>query len=191
VLAHSLPLNGGAGLCHDLAHHLFNDAARPFLRDVSGACLVLDALNFRADALRFPLAAGECGFGPPLAVAVGVVAKPVWAGRSLVNGSHKCYNNSLQRSRLSSPSKTGCFRPLLRDAARKLATWVRFPSPAPISLSTNKINGLVNFSSLKKGVLLTQTANASKFVIPVHGCLNLFCESQNEPNVNRLAISGH
>jgi hypothetical protein len=27
----------------------------------------------------------------------------------------------------------------------------------------------VNFSSLKNGVLLTQTANASKFVIPVYG----------------------
>jgi len=44
---------------------------------------------------------------------------------------------------------------------------VRFPSPAPISIPTNRIKAMASFNLFKKGQLLTQTANASKFIIPV------------------------
>ena len=50
---------------------------------------------------------------------------------------------------------------------------VRFPYALPGSVLTNRIKGFVNFTSLKKGVLLTQTANAFNFVIPVQGCSKL------------------
>ena len=43
----------------------------------------------------------------------------------------------------------------------KLATWVRFPSPAPIPLQTNRIKPSVSFSPAGINQLLTPTANVS------------------------------
>ena len=52
-----------------------------------------------------------------------------------------------------------------------LATWVRFPSPAPTSVPIIRIKCLVGFSSLKNGVLLTRTASVFKHF---HYCLRVF-----------------
>ena len=50
----------------------------------------------------------------------------------------------------------------------KLHTWVRFPSPAPILTSVNKIKVEVIFIDFKNGLLLTSAATHSK--ISGRGC---------------------
>jgi hypothetical protein len=51
---------------------------------------------------------------------------------------------------------------------------VRFPSPAPKRVSPSKIRPIVSLASFKNDRLLTETANASKFFIAIHGCSKLY-----------------
>ena len=85
VIAHGLALDGCATLPHDVIDYAFDNAASFLPSDVASSSLVLDALELRADTLRFLLVLGESGFALPNAIPVRVKAHPIALSRKFVN----------------------------------------------------------------------------------------------------------